>query len=104
VTEKLNTQRFVPATDLAPRPGDFPLGSSKSRAAARALLEKRSRPKRPPDWILDLSSESIERCREIYAKLATRPRDPIPDGVPYIQIRFPNGFTPGDQPMPAADG
>lgn len=29
------------ATDTAPRPGCFPLGSAQSRAAARALLERR---------------------------------------------------------------
>ena len=28
----------LPATDLRPRPGDFPVGSLESRAAARAIL------------------------------------------------------------------
>ena len=29
----------LPATDSTPRPGDFPIGSIESRAAARARLE-----------------------------------------------------------------
>ena len=32
----------LPATDSAPKPGDFPIGSVKSRAAARAILTKRN--------------------------------------------------------------
>ena len=35
---KDRTQLTLPATNSGPRPGDFPLGSAKSRAAARALL------------------------------------------------------------------
>ena len=84
-----------PATDSALRPGDFNLGSRKSRAAARALLEQRKRPNRSPDFTLDLSSESFERCQKIYAKLAGRPpRGPVPTGAPYIVVRFPDGFIP----------
>ena len=62
---------------------------------ARALLEQRKRPKHPPGVTLDLSSESFERCQEIYSRLARR-RYSIRDGGPYIQIRFPDGFTPTD--------
>ena len=31
----------LPATDSGPNPGDFPIGSLQSRAAARAMLERR---------------------------------------------------------------
>jgi len=97
VIEKTPRERSLPATDLALRPGDFPVGSAQSRAAARAVLAKRRRPKHPPSFTLDLSAESIERCREIYAKLArTSPWGPISDGMPYIQILFPKDFTAGD--------
>ena len=33
----------MPATDSGPKPGDFPLGSPESRAAARNLLERKGR-------------------------------------------------------------
>ena len=36
-----NTQGRLGATDTGIRPGGFPLGSAKSRAAARGLLERR---------------------------------------------------------------
>jgi len=35
---KDRNQLTLPATNSGPRPGDFPLNSAKSRAAARALL------------------------------------------------------------------
>ena len=31
---------FLPATDSGPNPGDFPLGSTESRVAARALADR----------------------------------------------------------------
>lgn len=45
---------FLPATDLAPRPGDFHVGSASSRAAARMVLKRKEREEeleanRPPD-------------------------------------------------------
>ena len=44
---KDKNQLTLPATNSGPRPGDFPLGSAKSRAAARALLrnQKSSKPR-----------------------------------------------------------
>jgi hypothetical protein len=36
---KGTTPLAFPATDLCPRPGDFPIGSALSRAAARMLLK-----------------------------------------------------------------
>ena len=92
--EKSSGEGLQPATDSALRPGDFILGSRKSRAAARALLEQRMRPDPQPDFTLDLSSESFERCQEIYARIASLPpRDP---GGPYMEIRFPDAFIATD--------
>jgi hypothetical protein len=97
VVEKSGVAGLLPATDSVVQPCDFPLGSRKSRAAARVLLEQRKKPSHPPDFTLDLSSASLERCQEIYAKLASRPpRAPLRAGVPYMVIRFPDGFTPTD--------
>ena len=39
--EKAKQKPPVTATDLGPRPGDFPIGSPESRAAARALISAR---------------------------------------------------------------
>jgi hypothetical protein len=101
VIEKSGGESQVPATDLTPRPGSFSLGSRESRAAARALLEKRKRPKHPPSFTIDLSSASDERCQEIYRKIQTFPkREPIRDGQWYFQIVFPSGFTPRGEQEP----
>jgi hypothetical protein len=55
------------ATDSAPRPGDFPVGSASSRAAARMLLKHREREEdrnanRPPDvrMVFDLPRHRVE--------------------------------------------
>jgi hypothetical protein len=40
MTEKTNKQQSLTATNLGPRPGDFPVGSMQSRAAARAQLDR----------------------------------------------------------------
>jgi hypothetical protein len=42
VFEKPKKPQPLPATDSAPRPGDFPVGSPESRAAARLMLRQRS--------------------------------------------------------------
>jgi hypothetical protein len=102
--EKSSGERLQPATDSALRPGDFVLGSTKSRATARALFEQRKRPNHPPGFTLDLSSESFECCQVIHAKLALRPRYLIRDGDPYFEIRFPDGFTPTDPANTARSG
>jgi hypothetical protein len=41
VIEKKNRNSGLPATTSQPRPGDFPLGSAQSRAAARAAISAR---------------------------------------------------------------
>jgi hypothetical protein len=58
---------LLPATDSAPRPGDFPVGSASSRAAARMLLKHREREEerktnRSPDvrMVFDLPRRRIE--------------------------------------------
>jgi hypothetical protein len=96
VIEKSNRRMPVPATDSVPRPGDFALGSMRSRAAARALVEKRRGPSGPPAFRLDLSSSSIEHCQEIYELIVAHRhgRGPIPDCMPKGVIVFPPGFTP----------
>ena len=91
--EKSGMEGLQPATDSALRPGDFALGSLKSRAAARALLEQRNKPSHPPSFTVDLRSASLERCQEIYASIASH-RHPIRPGEPYGVIIFPPGFTP----------
>lgn len=40
--EKGRNAITLPATESAPKPGDFPIGSAKSRAAARAVLDQRT--------------------------------------------------------------
>jgi hypothetical protein len=106
VIEKAKGRSPVPATDSTLRPGDFPLGSPQSRAAARALLEEHKRPKYPPAFEVNLSFLSIEKCREIYAKLLEEGgwQDPVRDGRPYFTTRWPNGFTPGAQQVPLCSG
>jgi len=95
VTEKPKKKPVLPATDLVPRLSDFAVGSPRSRAAARALLESRRQPRRPPEYVLDLSSASIEHCREIYRKIVELRRHPERDGdEPYIELAFPKDFTP----------
>jgi hypothetical protein len=100
VIEKTKDKSLVTATDSTPRPGDFPLGSPQSRAAARALVERRRPPDRPPDATFDFRHESIERCQQIYASVAAiravaAERDPTPDyALLHVQLLFPDGFTP----------
>lgn len=94
--EKAGGRPSVPATDLAPRPGDFPVGSRKSRAAARALAEKRKKPKCPRSFTLDLSSVSIESCQRIHTRCAALPKTHLEEDTPYFVIVFPREFTPKD--------
>jgi hypothetical protein len=104
VIEKQHRRRPIRATNSTPRPGDFPLGSGRSRAAARALLEERVRPKDPPIEV-NLSFLSVEEAQEIYAKLAALPKiRPIGNDAPYFHIRWPEGFTPGGREKPLSRG
>jgi hypothetical protein len=52
--EKSKNSSPLPGTDSELRPGDFPLGSPKSRAAARAMLTA------PPKFILDFGTLAID--------------------------------------------
>ena len=44
--EMINKQREMAALPAAPNPGNFPIRSTESRAAARMLAERKSKPKR----------------------------------------------------------
>ena len=84
-----------------PRPGDFPLSSAKSRAAARAVLQERYRPIPPPWGTLNLSCLTVEGAQELYAKLCALPNGHL-IGTSRFPIRWPDGFKPGD-PIRTAD-
>ena len=102
MTDRLSSR--PPATAVGPKPGDFPLGSRESRAAARALFEERIRPKGPPIEV-NLSFLSVERAQEIYAKVVALPDTrPIRDDEPHFHIRWPEGFTPGGREMRLSRG
>lgn len=76
------------------------MGSAKSRAAARALIEERH-PAVPPPWgTLNLSCLTVERAQEIYAKISVLPGAHML-GTPWFPIRWPEGFEP---PAPASPG
>jgi hypothetical protein len=91
--EGAGRKRNLFAADSAPGPGDFPLGSRMSRAAARSLIEERRRPKYPPSFTIDLTSAADELCQEIYARLNTRPSKEVGEQT-YMKIIFPPNFTP----------
>jgi hypothetical protein len=76
-------------------PGDFPLGSAKSRAAARALIQERNRPIPPPWGTLDLSFLSTERAHEVYERVRALPGGHH-FGTPWFPICWPDGFAPPD--------
>ncbi len=87
------------APSAGPKPGDFPLGSAKSRAAARALIQERNRPIPPPWGTLNLSFLTVEGARELYAKFGARHGEHL-IGTPWFPVSWPDGFKPGDQPTP----
>ena len=91
----------VRAPSAKPKPGDFRLGSAKSRAAARALIQERNRPAPSPFGTVNLSFLSVDRAREIYAKIRALPSGDSID-TEWFRVRWPDGFTPGDPPN--ADG
>jgi hypothetical protein len=96
VIEKSNKKESHPATDLSLRPGDFPLGSAKSRAAARALILDRYRPIPTPWGTLNLSFLDVESARELYEKISALPGGRML-GTPWFPIRWPDGFKPADK-------
>ena len=83
------------APSVTAKPGDFPLGSTKSRAAARALMQERNRPSPPPWGTLNLSFLTVEGARRLYAKVSALPGGHA-IGTPWFPIRWPDGFKPGD--------
>ena len=83
-------ERLTPrlaATGEKPRPGSFCLGSAQSRAAARALLERRSASVQRVDFIVE----------HIAPSEAVRPRlgkwTEWPDGSLMRVSHLPNGMT-----------
>jgi hypothetical protein len=46
---KRQEQPRIPATDSGPKPADFPLGSVESRAAVRAMINRRAAKDQRPD-------------------------------------------------------
>jgi hypothetical protein len=91
-----------PTTNQTLRPGDFVLGSLKSRAAARAVIQERYRPIPPPWGELNLSCLTIEGAQRLYAKLTALPGGRML-GTAWFPIRWPDGFKPGDRAMPTAE-
>jgi hypothetical protein len=71
VIDNSRASAFLPVTDSSPDPGDFPLGSTESRAAARALadrlgasgevlrvvVEHIGRPQRNQEFVIPLRSQ-----------------------------------------------
>jgi hypothetical protein len=97
MTERSDKSMADPATDPTVRPGDFPIGSRKSRAAMRARLQVRHKPV-PPAWgTVRLDFLTVDRAREIYAKLCGIPGAHLL-GTGWFPIRWPDGFDPNNNP------
>jgi hypothetical protein len=79
------------ATDSLPRPGDFPIGSEHSRAAARAMLQARKSSRRIIRFIHhvprpDRSRQNVKRIPGLdRRRVPTAPRD---HDKPYVMSRF----------------
>ncbi len=82
--DKRGERSFLAATVSGPRPGDFPLGSLQSRAAARALADLDQA--RPREYIvfsgLDDEQPAIGECPQ-----------PEPDGTVVVIVHTPDGWT-----------
>ncbi len=89
------SQFCMRAPSTRPRAGDFPLGSAKSRAAARALIQERNRPTPPPWGTSNLSFLSVDEAREPCAKFSALHGEHIL-GTPWLPVRWPDGFKPDD--------
>lgn len=74
------------ATNLLPRPGTFPLGSTLSRAAARSLLAARKDSEAEGEWDkeFDLTglAEYLAAARERNEERAAHPEDWSPIHIP----------------------
>ena len=81
------------ATKSGPRPGNFPLGSGKSRAAARAALDARAAESEESFMVLMSAAQDLalepDACIEILRECGRLPKGPggvvdlskIPDGL-----------------------
>jgi hypothetical protein len=87
---------LLPATDSAPRPGDFPVGSASSRAAARMLLKRKEQAEelktnRPPDvrMVFDLPHSRVEVESVSSERVRTNRVDRYISGGEVVEIVFP---------------
>lgn len=96
-------QPSLPATDRFSRPPDFPLGSVRSRVAARAMVDRLAEQDgpQPGDVFVDMTFLGHARAIEVYRKVfgvcrSTETQQPrrIP-GQPRIWITWPAGVIPG---------
>jgi hypothetical protein len=101
MSEKSSRSCPQPATESGLRPGDFVIGSLKSRAAARAMIQERYRPIPPPWGELNLSCLTVEGAQRLYAKISVLPGAQML-GTAWFPIRWPDGFNPDDQKKPTA--
>lgn len=68
--EKQGRESVPRATNSTLRPGDFPIGSAKSRAAARLLAQERLRPRTPPMEIIPVTNvDDWQMLSDICAKI-----------------------------------
>ena len=91
----------LPATARGPKPGDFPLGSVESRAAARAIVDQRAQSDgpQPGEVVVDLGFLATERAVEIYRLIRSIRELRRPDRIPgqpmiWFKFTFPEGFDP----------
>ena len=87
---------FLPATDLAPRPGDFPVGSALSRAVARMLLKRKEwaeelEANRPPDVriVFDLPRHGAEVVPDSAERARRNRVDRYRHGHEIVEMVFP---------------
>ncbi len=76
MTIKQSEDPGLPATNVGPKPGDFPIGSIESRAAARAQLDRARYTERQVDVVVILSGLGLRDCR---------PAITPPDSLEYYQ-------------------
>ena len=102
MTDKPTRKPGSHAPSPGAKQGDFPLGSIKSRAAARAWIQELNRPIPPPWGTLILTSLTFEEARELYEKFSALHGEHI-IGTPWFPVRWPDGFKPSDPIRTAHD-
>ena len=94
---------FLPATNEGPRPGDFPIGSALSRAAARMLLKRKEQAEecktnRPPDvrFVCDLPHHLVPVGSASWERPRCNRVDRYVDGEKIVEIVFPTHAYVGE--------